>query len=57
METLNAFTAKKLVSCCSRSRGKILISAPGTSCRHQIKDGTGKQALHPVEVLYDALNH
>ncbi len=32
-----------------------IIAAPGTSCRHQIKDGTGKRALHPVEVLYDAL--
>jgi Fe-S oxidoreductase len=25
--------------------------ATGTSCRHQIKDGTGREALHPVEVL------
>jgi len=33
----------------------IIISAPGTSCRHQIKDGTGRKALHPVEVLYDAI--
>ncbi len=33
-----------------------IISAPGTSCRHQIKDGTGKEALHPIEVLYAALN-
>ena len=32
------------------------IAAPGTSCRHQIKDGTGAHALHTVEVLYDALN-
>ncbi len=32
-----------------------LIVAPGTSCRHQIKDGTQKKALHPVEVLYDAI--
>ena len=32
-----------------------VISAPGTSCRHQIKDGTGRKAQHPVEVLYDAL--
>ena len=32
-----------------------LISAPGTSCRHQIKDGTGRTAMHPIEVLYDAL--
>ncbi len=33
----------------------VIIAAPGTSCRHQIKDGTGRKALHPVEVLYDAL--
>lgn len=32
-----------------------LICAPGTSCRHQIKDGTGRTALHPVEILHDAL--
>lgn len=32
-----------------------LIAAPGTSCRHQIKDGTGAHAMHPVEILYDAL--
>jgi FAD/FMN-containing dehydrogenase/Fe-S oxidoreductase len=35
--------------------GSVIIAAPGTSCRHQIKDGTGRKALHPVEVLYDAL--
>ena len=34
---------------------EVLVAAPGTSCRHQIKDGTGKQALHPVEILYKAL--
>lgn len=32
----------------------VLIAAPGTSCRHQIMDGTGKQALHPVEILWNA---
>ena len=32
-----------------------IISAPGTSCRHQIKDGTGRTAMHPIEVLYAAL--
>lgn len=31
------------------------IAAPGTSCRHQIKDGTGRKALHPIEILYQAL--
>ena len=33
----------------------VIIAAPGTSCRHQVKDGTGRKALHPVEVLYNAL--
>lgn len=33
-----------------------IIAAPGTSCRHQIKDGTGRMALHPAVVLYNALN-
>jgi Fe-S oxidoreductase len=32
-----------------------IIAAPGTSCRHQVKDGTGRKALHPVEVLFDAM--
>ncbi|MFO7830093.1 MAG: 4Fe-4S dicluster domain-containing protein, partial [Bacteroidales bacterium] len=36
---------------------ETLIAAPGTSCRHQIKDGTGRKALHPVEILYDALKN
>ena len=33
----------------------VIIAAPGTSCRHQVKDGTGKKALHTIEVLYEAL--
>jgi FAD/FMN-containing dehydrogenase/Fe-S oxidoreductase len=32
-----------------------LIAAAGTSCRHQIADGTGRRALHPVEILHAAL--
>ena len=28
-----------------------LIAATGTSCRHQIRDLTGRVALHPLEVL------
>jgi FAD/FMN-containing dehydrogenase/Fe-S oxidoreductase len=38
-----------------RQTDDVIIAAPGTSCRHQIKDGTGKKALHPVEVLWQAL--
>ncbi|MFM8634647.1 MAG: FAD-binding and (Fe-S)-binding domain-containing protein, partial [Planctomycetia bacterium] len=32
-----------------------IIAAAGTSCRHQIKDGTGRVARHPVESLRSAL--
>ncbi len=32
-----------------------LVATPGTSCREQILAGTGRVALHPVEVLYRAL--
>ena len=32
-----------------------LVAAPGTSCRHQIFDGTGFRARHPLEILYDSL--
>lgn len=33
---------------------EALIVAPGTSCRHQIADGTGRRALHPAEALLAA---
>ena len=35
--------------------GLTVVLAPGTSCRQQILDGTGVQALHPVELLYRSL--
>lgn len=39
-----------------RSAGPdTIIVAPGTSCRHHIKDGTGRTAQHPAEVLFRAL--
>jgi len=38
-----------------KSDPEMLIAAPGTSCRHQIADGTGRKAYHPIEILYDAL--
>ncbi|GAB4054756.1 FAD-binding and (Fe-S)-binding domain-containing protein [Spirosoma litoris] len=33
----------------------VIIAAPGTSCRHQIKDGTSRKAKHPAEILLEAL--
>lgn len=32
-----------------------IIAAPGTSCRHHLEEGTGREVLHPVEVLWDAV--
>jgi len=32
-----------------------IIAAPGTSCRHQIFDGTGREARHPIVLLAEAL--
>jgi FAD/FMN-containing dehydrogenase/Fe-S oxidoreductase len=32
-----------------------VLAAPGTSCRHQVKDATGRHAQHPAEILHDAL--
>ncbi|ASB49572.1 FAD-binding and (Fe-S)-binding domain-containing protein [Alkalitalea saponilacus] len=32
-----------------------LLAASGHSCRHQIKDGTDRDSLHPVEILFEAL--
>lgn len=37
------------------SDNNTIITAPGTSCRHHIKDGTGRIARHPAVVLYEAL--
>ena len=33
------------------SREEQVVVAPGTSCREQIRDGTGRRALHPAEYL------
>ena len=37
------------------SEKEIVIAAPGTSCRCQIKDGTDVDALHPIEILWEAI--
>lgn len=34
---------------------EIILAATGTSCRHQIKDGTLREALHPVSILLNSL--
>lgn len=44
-----------LLPCIRETEVETLIVAPGTSCRHQIKDGVGRRSYHPIEVLFDAL--
>ncbi len=38
-----------------KTGSSTLLAAAGTSCRHHIKHGTEKEAVHPVEILYDAI--
>jgi Fe-S oxidoreductase len=39
------------------ARGEGFIAASGTSCRAQIADGTGAQALHPIQIVAELLNN
>jgi len=45
----------KLFPSIRKSGEDVIISANGTSCRHQIHDGTGRLAQHPVTILKNAL--
>jgi FAD/FMN-containing dehydrogenase/Fe-S oxidoreductase len=38
-----------------RAEPDSLVVAPGTSCRHQIRDLTGRRAMHPLEVIAEQL--
>lgn len=34
---------------------EVALIASGTSCRHQIEDGTGRRAKHPISLFREAL--
>jgi Fe-S oxidoreductase len=34
---------------------EYIIAVNGTSCRHQIKDGTNRESQHPISILNAAL--
>lgn len=38
-----------------KSADSVTIAAPFISCRYHIKDGTGKTAVHPIEVMFEAV--
>lgn len=45
----------KLFPAIEKAADSVILAANGTSCRHQIYDGTGKKACHPVSILKEAL--
>jgi FAD/FMN-containing dehydrogenase/Fe-S oxidoreductase len=38
-----------------RETPRAVVLAPGTSCRHQIRDGTGREARHPIQWFAEAI--
>ena len=45
----------KLFPAVRKSDANTIIAANGTSCRHQIMDGTDREAEHPISILKKAL--
>ncbi|TLP81406.1 FAD-binding and (Fe-S)-binding domain-containing protein [Maribacter sp. ACAM166] len=54
-ETSMKIGALKLFPAVSKTAPTTIIAANGTSCRHQIFDGTKRIAKHPVSILKEAL--
>jgi FAD/FMN-containing dehydrogenase/Fe-S oxidoreductase len=50
-----AMAERRLLPAVRQKDQNTLIAAAGVSCRQQIKHGTGRQALHPAEILRAAL--
>lgn len=46
---------RRLLPAVNASDEETIVVAPGFSCRHQIKDGTHRTALHPAQVLREAI--
>ena len=50
-----AMAERRLLPAVREQDENTIVVAAGFSCRHQIKDGAGKHALHPAQVLRDAM--
>jgi len=46
----------KLFPAIRKTPNDVIIAVNGTSCRHQIKDGTQRVAFHPISILKNALS-
>jgi FAD/FMN-containing dehydrogenase/Fe-S oxidoreductase len=51
-----AIGEQRLFPAVREQREDVIIAAAGASCRQQVKQGTGKQVMHPAEILRDALD-
>ena len=49
-----AMGERRLLPAVREAAPETTVVAAGVSCRQQIKHGTGRQALHPAEVLHRA---
>jgi Fe-S oxidoreductase len=54
-ETSMAIAEQRLLPAVREADPETIIVAAGVSCRQQIKHGTGREALHPAEVLRQAM--
>jgi len=54
-ETSMAMAELSLLPTVRQAPPDALLVADGTSCRHQIADGTGREALHLARALFDRL--
>ena len=50
-----AMAERRLLPAVRKQSQDTIIAAAGVSCRQQIKHGAGRQALHPAEILREAL--
>jgi Fe-S oxidoreductase len=58
-ETIDASLAMgelSLLPAVRKAPADAIVVADGTSCRHQIKDGAGREAVHVVRVLANSLS-
>jgi len=50
-----AIGGQRLFPAVKNTSDTTIVTAPGVSCRQQILHGTGRKALHPAEVIWNAI--
>jgi Fe-S oxidoreductase len=55
IDTSLAMGELSLLPAVRKAPADVIVVADGTSCRHQIKDGAGRNALHAARVLARSL--